>query len=304
MLHYIRRSLPAKFALFAFIIAGIGILGIAFYSFHDASSLLRQQSVQRLSSELQRLTLGLNENITRMRNDVERIAGSNFLVERYQTASGYDEIDADETSWRENLKIRFISLLEQRPGYLQVRFIGLADSGMEILRVERQDNEIISVAQDKLQKKGQYAYVNETLKLDVDEQYISPVELNREHGIISRPLQPVMRAAAPVFNLQGKVSGVIVININFNLIVKQFLHAPEHVSYAIADKQGDYLFHFDKERRFTRALGGEPGLIQDFSSVGLLHSSLASPRQAVTKISDFKVLKLPEESASLIVRYL
>ncbi|MCU7831691.1 MAG: hypothetical protein KZQ56_03595 [gamma proteobacterium symbiont of Lucinoma myriamae] len=188
MLHYIRRSLPAKFALFAFIIAGIGILGIAFYSFHDASSLLRQQSVQRLSSELQRLTLGLNENITRMRNDVERIAGSNFLVERYQTASGYDEIDADETSWRENLKIRFISLLEQRPGYLQVRFIGLADSGMEILRVERQDNEIISVAQDKLQKKGQYAYVNETLKLDVDEQYISPVELNREHGIISRPL--------------------------------------------------------------------------------------------------------------------
>ncbi|MCU7800682.1 MAG: response regulator, partial [gamma proteobacterium symbiont of Lucinoma myriamae] len=30
----------------------------------------------------------------------------------------------------------------------------------------------------------------------------------------------------------------------------------------------------------------------------------ASPRQAVTKISDFKVLKLPEESASLIVRYL
>ncbi|NOQ79468.1 MAG: response regulator [Gammaproteobacteria bacterium] len=304
MLHYIQRSLPAKFALFAFIIAGIGILGIAFYSFHDASSLLRQQSVQRLSGELQRLTLGLNENITRMRNDVQRIAGSNFLVERYQTVSGYDEIDADEALWRRNLQIRFISLLEQRPEYLQVRFIGIADNGMEILRVERRAGEIIVIPRDKLQRKGQYDYVNQALKMNADEQFISPVELNREHGTIVRPLQPVMRAAAPVFNLQGKVSGVVVININFDLIIKQFSHAPENVFYAIADKQGDYLFHFDKERRFTRALGGESGLLQDFSSVGLLHSPLVSSRLPVTNYSDFKVLNLPGESASLIVRYL
>ena len=300
MLYAIKRSLTAKFALLAFVIAGIGVLGIAFYSYQDASSLLRKHSVQHLSGELQRLTHGLSENINRMRNDVKRIAGSNFLIDYYQTTSGFDTLNVDEALWRRRLEISFISLLEQRPEYLQVRFIGAADEGMEVLRVERHADEIISVARDKLQRKGQYDYVRQALKLNKDEQYISPVELNQEHGKIIQPFLPVIRAAAPIFNLQGKVFGVVVININFDLIIQQFSHAAKNVSYAIADPQGDYLFHFDKDKRFTRALGGQAGLINDFASVELFHT-LASSK---THDNDYRVVDLPEESASLILRYL
>ncbi|MCU7940736.1 MAG: response regulator [gamma proteobacterium symbiont of Bathyaustriella thionipta] len=193
-----------------------------------------------------------------------------------------------------------VILQPQRPEYLQVRFIGIADNGMEILRVERHAGEIISVPKERLQSKGQYDYVNQPLKMNVNEQFISPVELNREHGEIAWPLQPVMRAAAPVFNLHGKLSGVIVININFDVIVQQFMQAPENVSYAIADKQGDYLFHFDKKRRFTQALGKNAGFISDYSSVNLLQSL----RNSESENNDSRVLNLPRQSSSLIVRYL
>ncbi len=299
MIHNNSFSLPGKFALLAFLIAGFGILGIAMYSYQDAASLLRQQSVERISGELHRLTISLRENVERMRLDTQRIAASDAIAGYYRAVAGNgydDEYNMTQELWKKRIELEFVSLLQQRPEYLQVRYIGVANDGLEIVRVERKGEDIIKVGPRNLQSKGQYDYVKKTIQLSPSEQFISAVELNREFGSIVIPIQPVIRAAAPVYTPDNQVFGVIVINVNFNKIVNHFSHSPEDVTYLIADIHGDYLFHPKREKLFTRALGGRPGLIDDYPELDLL--------QHDTHTIDYKAIDLPEKSASLIIRYL
>ncbi len=293
-------SLPGKFASMAFLLASISILGIAFFSYQDASRLLRNQSVERLSGELHRLTISLKENIDRVRLDVGRIARSDTVMgyNRAVFGEGYDDrFNMTQALWRERLERNFISLLEQRPEYLQIRYIGIDQDGLEIVRVERTASGIIIVPQSQLQKKGQYDYVKKTVQLPADQQFVSSVELNREHGSIVLPVQPVVRAAAPVYTPDKQVFGVIVINVNFDVITRSFSRTPENVVYFIADQKGDYLFHPDKDRRFTLALGGSAGLLKDYPKLELLE-----PEHMDNK--DYRAIELPRKSASLIVHYL
>ncbi|MCG8426579.1 MAG: hypothetical protein MI754_04385, partial [Chromatiales bacterium] len=101
-----RFSLPVRFALLAFVIAGIGVLGISAYSYHDADALLRKQSIERISGELLRLTNSFQENIDRMRLDVQRIASSDSVIgyHRAVAGGGYDdERNMTQELWKQRL---------------------------------------------------------------------------------------------------------------------------------------------------------------------------------------------------------
>jgi len=292
----VNLSLPARFAVMAFIIASIGILGISAYSYKDAGDLLREQSVERMAVELLRLTSSFRENIDRMRLDVELIANSDPIhgYQRAATGDGYDDVrNMTQDLWKQRLALDFEILLKQRPDYLQVRYIGLADDGMEYVRVERRNGKIVAVVEENLQAKGGRAYVRETAKLKVGQQHLSRVELNREHGSIVFPLQPVMRVAAPVITANNQVFGVVVINADFKVLARPFDSPPPQVLFMLADESGDYLHHPDLDRKFTMATGGSAGMEKDFSEFNLFeYNHKNSPL--------YDSLELTSESASLI----
>ena len=119
-----RGSLPARFALLAFVIAGIGILGISVYSYQDASSLLRKQSVERMADELLRLSNRFQENIDRMRLDVLHISVSDSITGYYRAVEG-DGYDQQRNMtlelWKQRLALDFKILLEHAP--ITCRFV-------------------------------------------------------------------------------------------------------------------------------------------------------------------------------------
>ncbi len=290
-------SLPTRFALLAFVVAGLGIIGISIFSYQDASALLRQQSVERMSGELLRLTNRFQENIDRMRLDVQRIATSDPVMGYARAAKneGYDQQqNMTKSLWQQRLNNDFQGLLQQRPDYLQIRYIGVENDGMELVRVDRKGDVVTITPENKLQAKGQRSYVQKTILLKTDQQYLSKVELNREHGNIVFPLQPVMRVAAPIYTKDGHVFGVVVINASFEALAKPFNVAPQHVSFLLANALGDYLLHPDRGQRFTAALGGSPGMVRDFSNF-----------QKISEIQNtFELHDLPERDASLIHTHL
>jgi len=290
-----RLTLPARFALWAFVVAGIGILGISAYSYRDASALLRTQSVERMAGELQRLSNSFQSNIDRMRQDVQRIALSDQVsgYMRAATSDGYDEeSNMTQELWKQRLAIDFESLLQQRPDYLQIRYIGVANGGLELVRIERHNNRIVATPDKELQAKGLRDYVRKTIRLQPDQQYLSAVELNREHGSIVFPLQPVMRVAAPVYTKDGTVFGVLVINADFNALTRPFDQPPANVSFLLADEQGDYLLHPDRDRQFTFAMTGSAGMKKDFPDSGLFNLQAHE--------ENYALIELPQQSASLI----
>src|SRR5207253_2612236 len=88
--------------------------------------------------------------------------------------------------WHDGLGVRLTAELNAKPDYYQARFIGIADGGREIVRVDRSapGGTIRVVADAELQQKGDRDYFQHTIRLHPGEVDISPMELNEEHGVI------------------------------------------------------------------------------------------------------------------------
>lgn len=94
--------------------------------------------------------------------------------------------------------------------YDQIRF--LDKSGQERLRVNYRDGACERVAEEKLQNKGNRYYFGDTYKLKRGGVFISPLDLNIEHGVIERPLKPVIRIGTPVFDDGKNKFGIVLVN--------------------------------------------------------------------------------------------
>jgi signal transduction histidine kinase len=96
--------------------------------------------------------------------------------------------------------------------YDQIRYLD-AD-GMEKIRVNYIDGAPALVPDDDLQPKGERYYFQQTKHLGRDEVFISPFDLNEEHGKIEEPYKPVIRVATPVFDNSNRprLRGIVVLN--------------------------------------------------------------------------------------------
>ncbi len=108
------------------------------------------------------------------------------------------------------LATRYLAFASRKGLYDQVRFLDAR--GREIVRVNWNDGRPERVPPDRLQDKSGRDYVRETLSLRRGEIYVSPLDLNIEHGKIEQPLKPTMRFGTPVFDQQGRKRGIIVLN--------------------------------------------------------------------------------------------
>jgi PAS domain S-box-containing protein len=153
-----------------------------------------------------------------MRRDTRFLAGTPAVegIVRARRAGGTDpETGRTEARWRADLAASFAGLARAKPFYLQVRLIGAMDDGREIVRVDRDGGEVRTVPPDALQAKGSRSYVREALALEPGEVYVSPLEMNREHGRLDPRLLRVIRTSTPVHGPDGRIFGAVVINMDF-----------------------------------------------------------------------------------------
>ncbi|MGX1306194.1 diguanylate cyclase (GGDEF)-like protein [Amorphus suaedae] len=94
--------------------------------------------------------------------------------------------------------------------YDQIRII--RPSGMEGIRVNYNGGSPISVAPDRLQDKSDRPYFSEAMKLPYDDVYVSPLDLNVEDGVVSRPFKPTIRISTPIETAGGERVGILILN--------------------------------------------------------------------------------------------
>ncbi|MCP3943041.1 MAG: response regulator [Desulfobacteraceae bacterium] len=94
--------------------------------------------------------------------------------------------------------------------YDQIRY--LDEYGMEKIRINFNKGHPGSIGKEQLQNKADRYYFKDTIKLNRNEIFMSPMDLNIENGKIEFPLKPMIRIAAPVFNKKGEKKGIIIIN--------------------------------------------------------------------------------------------
>ena len=142
------------------------------------------------------------DNFKLVMSDLLFLAGQHGLEKISETGKAADLID--------DLTRNYLLLSDKKRVYDQIRI--LDREGMEIVRVNFNGGEPVSVPEDQLQNKGNRYYFSETFRLGRGEVYVSPFDLNIERGEIELPLKPMIRFGTPFFDGQGGKEGIVILN--------------------------------------------------------------------------------------------
>ncbi|WP_448566332.1 PAS domain S-box protein [Thalassotalea ganghwensis] len=180
--------------------------------------------------------------------------------------------------WKNRLSVIFSAFLATHHQYTQIRFIGVAEQGREIVRVERQNNKPVIISGQNLQQKGFRDYFQKAITLGNNEFYLSPINLNREFGTIERPFKPTLRGATPVFDNDGQIFGIIIINIDLSLTINSLVeNASPNTNIYLLNSEGYYLIHPEPEKTFGFEFNQEITWQRDFPQHLLSPISVESP---------------------------
>lgn len=245
-------SLGAKIVL---LVSGVTFLTaflIGGFFYKRISDAAWENSVQDVSNQTRLIATLLRSSLDEMRYDVLALSKTPPVqgLVRSTQHGGVDPVDGSTTEqWRERLATIFSSMITPKSGYIQIRYIGVADHGREMVRVNSQDGVSEVVPLDALQSKADESYYKHALSLPPGRVSFSDMSLNREHGKIQRPLTPVIRVIVPVFDDKNTLFGMIVINAAFAGVMRNVLEtlAVDTDLYVVSER-GDYILHRQKSR--------------------------------------------------------
>jgi len=162
----------------------------------------------------------------------------------------------EESYGKEDLISLFKQYLKTRDEYFQIRLIRESD-GMELVRLEKKDSLILSVAEDSLQEKSTRDYYIEARSLENGELYLSDINLNRERGELSIPYTSTLRAASLLKRDEFSKKVIIVINIDVGQWLKKIAQiAGERDDIFVFKAEGEYIYHKDESKSFAADKNG------------------------------------------------
>lgn len=150
--------------------------------------------------------------------------------------------------------------------YYQLRYLDA--TGQEIVRLEVENGRPKVIPVGELQDKSNRYYVSETLKAEPGAIYVSPMDLNVEHGTVQIPHRPVVRYGTPITSDVGERVGALVINLDADHIFSLLGPLPPEMQAWLTDEHGLYLGYAgssdDNRRRY--ALANTRRLDADFTA--------------------------------------
>ncbi len=262
-----RISLSLKVAIAIFVASGFGVLLISVLSYTQIRSYIKQNVLTSLESELIEHTKAIEQNLASVKKDVTLLINNENISALYRATSNkyhYDEV-TNETlpSLKYKLAQTMKSILEHNDAYFNIRLIDA--KGEELVVSVKDAKGKVSIQKETLlQNKANRDYFKKAIQLAENDIYISKIELNREYGKLSIPYIPTIRVALPVY-FNNKIFAIIIINAN---IYKLFLPIKNLIAddkqIYIANQEGYYLYHPNKEKTFGFELNTHDKFTNDF----------------------------------------
>jgi diguanylate cyclase (GGDEF)-like protein len=288
----IRPGLTFKLSV---LLACIGVLAsgaTGYYAYHANRTMLVNEAEHSLltSTEL----LG-----QRFAASIDDVGADALVLATMPSSAGVAQSDDGfgVNPGRERLAQVYSSFMVHHNEYLQIRLITRQHYGLELLRFDRDADGLVRVEGGKLQEKGQFPYVFETLAFAPGRIYTSPISVNHEYGSHGAEGKPTLRLGTPVADANGNVVGVVVIDIDLAGMLRRLQSdLPSDYQVYLANEWGDFLVHPDASKTFGFDRGRRV-LMQDSFPVTrplfeqghdeVLVNGLARPRQAAGQVLAF-----------------
>lgn len=195
----------------------------------------------------------------------------------------------------------FYAFSKYKQRYAQVRLI--AADGQEDIRVDLDGAYPRIIVGPALQNKRHRYYFSNALPLAAGQIYVSPLDLNVEHGEIERPYRAMIRFAMPLRDAKGGLRAVLVLNLNADNLLSRFDSAVASAAGRVellngdgywlrgADRARDFGFMFEyggsfaasHPERWSAVRGQDVGVVSDRH--GTLLFSTVYPLSTETSVS-------------------
>ena len=148
--------------------------------------------------------------------------------------------------------------------YDQIRVISL--QGKELVRVNHTSLGAYAVPKNQLQDKLDRYYVQEGLKLKPGQVYLSPLDLNMEHGVVEQPLNPTIRLVRMMVNSEGKPAALLVLNYKARGMLNQFIRQfPKADRAMLLNSRGYWLANHQTSNEWGWMLGHPELTLEEWS---------------------------------------
>ncbi len=156
---------------------------------------------------------------------------------------GIDPYDGSSLeSWRSRLSAIFASIMRNRPSYFQMRFIGVADQGREVVRIDRVENGERPTPASLLQQKSGEPYFIRAMDGASGKVLFSDVTYNREFGGVDPRQIPAIRGMLPIDRADGTRFGFLVINVDYESMLRStFEELAPTTNTFVVNGSGDYM---------------------------------------------------------------
>jgi diguanylate cyclase (GGDEF)-like protein len=246
---------------------GVLVCGLTgYYSYSSSRATLLKAAERDLLTATQ--VLGRN-----LRGSIDGVARDALLMAEVSRARELPRVTDEHhrEHSEDDLAELFRAQMQVHPEYMQIRLISATGHGLEQVRIDRAGERLLHISGAKLQEKGHYAYVFDTLRLPPGEVRLSPIVINRELGAHSGLGKPTLHVSTPVADADGKAGALIVINVDLDQLFAQIKSdLPSHYQVYLSNRWGDLLIHPDHRRTFGFDQGRRLFIQEEFPEVATL----------------------------------
>lgn len=246
------RTLPAfvprRRSTVAILIALLLLVAICTAAYTGYTQLLYLRSNAILSSQ--------NQLLSQTSADINRELGFIRHITRLLSNNGplRQALDAQAPLNRDAVARTFSEFAASVPLISQLRWID--EQGQEQVRVNSRQGETRQVVARELQNKAGRYYFTEGMRQPESAIFITPLDLNIEHGVIEYPLQPTLRATLRTGAEEGLRAGLLVVNLDLSPLFSQIRAAQRPEAYIeLVNRDGFWVIHGDPDLEWGHLLG-------------------------------------------------
>jgi len=206
---FVKRS---KWFFIGLIVIALSVQAVIYYGIHTIYQIELKREDENAKDQLWFAQRVIKEFFSLARSDL-------FFLKDLPSVMGYINSDFDPT-YGNKVEEVFYTFAKENKQYHQIRIIN--SSGYEVMIDNKRDGTTVVIPQSELQDKRNRYYFEETMELDKNQIYISPMNFSVENSKIEDPHVPVVRLSAPLYNSKNEKKGIIILNLYLSNLLDFF----------------------------------------------------------------------------------
>lgn len=243
-----RLSTRLAIAMVSLVVVTTAVL--SFITYHSVTEVAVPRALDRLATKAMLIASNLETVASSVGQDAITFQSSSGVAQLGAVRSAIPFMQEKDRDIRQDVAARLSRVLKAKLEYAQMRIIGVADGGRELVRVDRggPGGSIRIVPDAELMQVGDREYFKRVLGKPRHNVYASPMV--PQDGGVGRSAKPVLYVAVPLWIAGDQVQGLGVIDVDLGPRFARILadKDPENEIF-IADGAGEYLLHSGRDRR-------------------------------------------------------